>query len=609
VSRATPPPEHLDYLQEIGVDILGSGSTSVHAGPAPAAPGAVAKAAPARSARPARVPSPAPAAPWDVIVHAPPAVLPVPPRRVPKHLPTWWPVVEWVVGLALLLALLLLLAPLFMSRLGLGQELPASATQTSATSAARSTEEHETVKRPTTNSRKAKTAPAAGREDETGDDAAPSSAKAPPKGQEPKGAPAGPKSDPAGVPAAAVTGPPAVTPIALSEPTARPAEAGDETESGDGESTPAQPSAPSGLPGTSHTRVETVVGIAFLAGLGYLGWDRRRLAERVSKIEGVLEPSPPEVVESSAPVVEVDALPDPSSAPALFTADSPQTALSALIAEAKRHRFPTLPATAIRPWGTGVTSITGNVRRENQDAAIAFEVGSTAVLIVADGLGGLPHGQDAARLAVGAAALSIAEELGRESAPPALPELISEKGLLDAASALCRRARASGWVTNHDGFRTTIILVVATPSTYGYAYLGDGGGLVLRQTGASESFLVPQKADGVANVVAGSLGPIMQGSPAVGQLPRRPGDALLIGTDGVFDRVPSDFGASVAKLLSVHNGNAQAVASLIVSDFASAKEGSRFVCDDNMSLAILCTPAPRPAAAELTVRRPQAARR
>lgn len=606
MSRATPPPEHLDYLQEIGVDILGSGSSSVHATPAPAAPRAVAKAAPARPVRPAGAPSPAPATPWDVIVHAPPAVAPVPARRVPKHLPGWWPVVEWVVRIALLIALLLLFAPPFMAHLALGQEVPASATQTSATTATRDTEEHETVKRPTTKSRKAKTAPAVSREDAAGDD--PETSPATPKGPDAKAAPASPRSNPAEGPAA-VTGSPSVTPVLLSGTTAHPAEADDGVESRDGESTPAHASAASGLPSTSHTRVETVVGIAFLAGLGYLGWGGRRLAERVSRIEDVLEPSPPEVLESPTPAAETEAPPDPTSAVALFTADSPQAALSALIAEAKRRRVPTLPATAIRPWGTGVTSITGNVRRENQDAAIAFEVGSTAVLIVADGLGGLPHGQDAARLAVGAAALSITEELGRESAPPALPELISEKGLLDAASALCRRARASGWATNHDGFRTTIILVVATPSTYGYAYLGDGGGLVLRQTGAPESFLVPQKADGVANVVAGSLGPIMQGSPAVGQLPRRAGDALLIGTDGVFDRVPSDFGASVAKLLSVHNGNAQAVASLIVSDFASAKEGSRFVCDDNMSLAILCTPAPRPAAAELTLRRPQAARR
>ena len=376
----------------------------------------------------------------------------------------------------------------------------------------------------------------------------------------------------------------------------------------DEEPTATRPSTPPRIHVTAHLGVETVLGIAFLSVLGYLVWDRRRLAERVSRVEGLLALAPLKGLPSPGAVSVESAPPTTSDALALFTAASPEAALSALVTEAKRRRFGTLPRAATRPWGAGVASITGNVRRENQDAAIAFEVGSTAVLIVADGLGGLPHGQGAARLAVGAAALSILEDLGRETSTPSLPELLAEKGLLDAASALCRKARASGWATNLDGFRTTIIVVVATPSAYGYAYLGDGGGIVHRQAGGSEAFLVPQKADGVANIVSGSLGPVIQGSPAVGQLARRGGDALLIGTDGVFDRVSSDFGPSVAQLLARHSGDAQTVASLVVSDFASAKEGKHYVCDDNMSLVILCTPVPRPAKADLTLRRPHAAR-
>jgi serine/threonine protein phosphatase PrpC len=269
----------------------------------------------------------------------------------------------------------------------------------------------------------------------------------------------------------------------------------------------------------------------------------------------------------------------------------------------------TLPRAATRRWGAGVASITGPVRKENQDAAIVFEVESTAVLIVADGLGGLPHGQEAARVAVGAAALSAAEVLGGFPGPTAHPELVAEQALLESAAALCRQARSSGWTETRDGFRSTLICVVATPTTYGFCYLGDGGGVVVRQTGAIDAFLVPQKADGIANVVAGSLGPVIHGTPVVGKLPRQGGDNLFIGTDGVFDRVPDGFAASVVRLLGSHDGDAQAVASLVVSDFASAKDGSLFVCDDNMSIAILCTPAPRPATAAATVQRPHAVRR
>ncbi|HQN10164.1 MAG TPA: protein phosphatase 2C domain-containing protein, partial [Thermoanaerobaculia bacterium] len=245
----------------------------------------------------------------------------------------------------------------------------------------------------------------------------------------------------------------------------------------------------------------------------------------------------------------------------------------------------------------------------NQDAAIVFEVNSTAVLVVADGLGGLPHGKEAARLAVGAAALSAAEALGTSPAVPAHPELVAEQALLDSAAALCRQARAAGRAEPRDGFRTTLIVVVGTPSTYGYCYLGDGGGIVVRQTGAIETFLVPQKADGIANIVAGSLGPVLQGTPVVGKLPRRAGDSLLVGTDGVFDRVPDGFASSVVRLLGSHDGDAQAVASLVVSDFASAKDGSMYVCDDNLSFAILCTPAPRASAPAVTLQRPTLVKR
>ena len=604
MTRATPPSEHLDYLQEIGVDILSSGTTSTHARSVPAPRRIAVSAAPARPARPH---SPAAVAPRDLIVDTPPARTPARGRRVPRHLPGWWPIVEWAVRLAFFFALLLLLAPLLMARLGLAEEQPAPAAPTSASTSSRSTEEHDTVKRPTTKSRKAKTAPTPKHENEKHDEAAVNQADAPPKGSDSRNAPGSVGSGPTEMPVAAAL--PSVAPATRVEPIVRRADPSGGVEGSRPEPASAQSSAAPGLHGTSHSGVELVVGISLLAGLGYLGWDRLRLAERLSRIERELKLSPTEALPAVGLIPEEETPRSRADASNLLSAPSPEAALTALVAEAKKRGFATVPGSASRPWGAGVASITGNVRRENQDAAIAFEVGSTTVLIVADGLGGLPHGQEAARLAVGAASLTIAEALGREASPPALPELVAEEGLLEAAPALCRKARASGWVTNLDGFRTTLIVVVATPTAYGYAYLGDGGGVVLRQPGASEAFLVPQKADGVANIVAGSLGPVIQGSPVVGQLARKRGDALLIGTDGVFDRTQSDFGPSVAKLLARHNGDSQAVAALVVADFASAKEGTRYVCDDNMSLAILCTPAPRPAAADLTLQRPHAARR
>lgn len=592
MSRAVPPPEHLDYLQQIGVDIH-SPSLSV------AAPRALAAPAPAPASITPAPASPSPAhSPIAVSVGRRPArrpaerrtIRPHPapsPRRLPtpRHLPTWWPIVEWTVAVLAIAAAVVLLVMLLMANGVLAQE--PSAPTPAPNSASPSPEEQPAVhKRPSSKSQKAKT-PSQKPPDGEGVNASP---QAPPEPTVPveaaahaEGSTAKPKDSEAPAPALV----PATDPVA----SARRPTAG---------SQPQQKSSPG---------IETVVGMAFLSGLGYLAWDRRKLGSRLGRIEAALGLEAQTASPAISPVESETPAARSTEPPALLNAESPEAALGALIAEAKRRGVATLPMAATRNWGAGVASITGNVRKENQDAAIVFEVDSTAVLIVADGLGGLPHGKEAARLAVGAAALSAAEALGTSPAAPAHPELVAEQALLDSAAALCRQARAAGRAEPRDGFRSTLIVVVGTPSTYGYCYLGDGGGVVVRQSGSIEAFLVPQKADGIANVVAGSLGPVLQGTPVVGKLSRRAGDSLLIGTDGVFDRVPDGFAASVVRLLSSHNGDAQAVASLVVADFASAKDGSMYVCDDNLSFAVLCTPASRAAVPAVTIQRPALARR
>ncbi len=597
VSRVVPPPEHLDYLQQIGVDIhsptLATSRPAAPASPVPS-PAPVAVAIPV--ARPAASPRPAVVVATPASVRRPLAVK----RPRPRHFPTWWPIVGWAVGILAAAALLVLLVLLLMARGGLAQE-PSTATSASPPATPASEEEPAVQKRPSPKSQKAKPSSAKRRESEH--DSAP---KERPVDRVAAGSPPErPESNPTDVPAAApltapTQGPAVATPASAAPPASETEVVWPQEQ---------QPVSPHSTRAATPD-FETVVGIAFLSGLGYLTWDRRKLGSRLGRIEAALrlEQQPP----SAETTPSRDEAPPPvrhAAPPELLNAESPEAALGALITEAMRRGVATLPRAATRRWGAGVASITGPVRKENQDAAIVFEVESTAVLIVADGLGGLPHGQEAARVAVGAAALSAAELLGGSPCPPAHPELVAEQVLLESAAALCRQARATGWTETRDGFRSTLICVVATPTTYGFCYLGDGGGVVVRQAGAIDAFLFPQKADGIANVVAGSLGPVIHGTPVVGKLPRRGGDSLLIGTDGVFDRVPDGFAASVVRLLASHDGDAQAVTSLVVSDFASAKDGSLFVCDDNMSIAILCTPGPRAAAAAATIQRPHVARR
>ena len=601
VSRAVPPPEHLDYLQQIGVDIhspaLAASRSSVPAAAAPThVPVAVAVAA--MSHRAAASP------PAAVVVASPPAARPPAARRSPRprHLPSWWSIVEWAVGILAAAAAIVILVMFLMARGVLAQEAPTPAASPTPTTAA--PEEQPAVqKRPTSKSQKAKSPSAKRRDAEPSQSPAAAPIEKPEKpaaGSPPVEPQAAPTSPPA--PAPTVTPGPSV-PVADHSSAALPSPAVETSR--DEEHPSKSPRPPRGSP----AGLETVIGIAFLSGLGYYAWDRRKLASRLGRLEAALRgdsgsPSP------ARTAVEDEAAPLHAPAPsALLNAESPEAALGALIAESKRRGVATLPKAATRRWGAGVASITGPVRKENQDAAILFEVDSTAVLIVADGLGGLPHGQQAARVAVGAAALSAAEALGGSVSPVTHPELIAEQALLESAAALCRQARASGWVESRDGFRTTLICVVATPSTYGYCYLGDGGGVVVRSGGTLDAFLVPQKADGISNVVAGSLGPVLQGTPVVGKLSRRPGDSLFIGTDGVFDRVADGFAASVVRLLAAHDGDAQAVASVVVSDFASAMDGSVYVCDDNMTFVILCTPAPRPGPMAVTIPRAHVSRR
>lgn len=327
---------------------------------------------------------------------------------------------------------------------------------------------------------------------------------------------------------------------------------------------------------------------ALVALVGATLFCQGHLDGRVRRLEVTLHGTAQKEPHETNAAVPLHTAPPPNSDPAeLYAAGSPATALEALVAVASARGLSPLPRP---PVAAGIASVAGNVRPENQDAAVAFEVGYTQVIVVGDGLGGLPRGQEAARLAVGRAALSAATSLAETPGAPSFPQLVAGRALLDAAAALGGQALTAGYGTGRDGFRTTLIVVVATPETYGYAYIGDGGGVVQRSSGATETFVVPQKSGGIANVVSGSLGPMLQGSPAVGLVARKPGDVLLVGSDGVFDRVPDTFAATVSQALDAHGGDAQRVASLAVTDLAAATDSTGYICDDNLTFGILCTP-------------------
>ncbi|MBI4641459.1 MAG: hypothetical protein HY731_12240 [Candidatus Tectomicrobia bacterium] len=133
-----------------------------------------------------------------------------------------------------------------------------------------------------------------------------------------------------------------------------------------------------------------------------------------------------------------------------------------------------------------------------------------------------------------------------------------------------------------------MIIVIGSQRAYGYAYIGDGGGCVIRASGIIEPFLVPQKADKeMMNVLSASLGPLMQGEPVFGTLLRVPGDLLLVGTDGIFDRIEESFPKDVLKGVIHLKGDLQKVADQVLNELAEARDASGYICDDNMTLGLM----------------------
>lgn len=239
------------------------------------------------------------------------------------------------------------------------------------------------------------------------------------------------------------------------------------------------------------------------------------------------------------------------------------------------------------PWRLGFACVTGPVRAKNEDYALCFSVNEHDVLVAADGCGGMDHGQYASYVAASAAAVKLVGIYGSDPKSLPDPQAAASIAVRAASSQLSVEADRSGITDFSAGMRTTLIVVVANRDEVGYAYIGDGGACVVRSSGETMSFLEPQKADGMANVLSGSLGPEIQGDPVAGRFPRRPGDLVIVGTDGVFDRVQATFPNEIARLAALKQGDLTRVAQEVLRDFGSIKDDLGFVCDDNMSLLIL----------------------
>ncbi len=239
--------------------------------------------------------------------------------------------------------------------------------------------------------------------------------------------------------------------------------------------------------------------------------------------------------------------------------------------------------------GLAVASVKGHVRKRNEDRCEAFRVACAEVVVVADGLGGHPGGAQAARIAVRSATTHLRRELprtARDCRPGGVRALVAE-AIWHAGRDIALAAARGGHAP--DALRTTLVVAVALADTYVVGHIGDGGAVVHRRSGEVDVLLVPQKGDS-PNVVAASLGPETEGSPAISVFPRRAGDLLLVMTDGVADRVPGTFPSAVRAVIDEERGDARRAVRRVLRTLAEAEDEVGYVFDDNMTLGLLGTP-------------------
>lgn len=248
--------------------------------------------------------------------------------------------------------------------------------------------------------------------------------------------------------------------------------------------------------------------------------------------------------------------------------------------------------TPSKEWSIAGISSKGNVRERNEDHVCTFSVGEIDFAVVADGLGGLTKGKEAAHIAVNSAAQFLIKSYYQYTDSwYKSHEIMALVAIHQAYFALMEIAKDQK-IQPNKGLRTTLIVTIATRDKYYYAYIGDGGIFCLRENGEHEQIMKPQKAHGASlNVLSASLGPIVEGKPIYGQFKRYKGDLLLVGTDGIFDR------AKIAPLSRyIHNtsinnkGNLTKTCHQIINELAKQKNSAnQYIFDDNLTLAIIGT--------------------
>jgi protein phosphatase len=187
----------------------------------------------------------------------------------------------------------------------------------------------------------------------------------------------------------------------------------------------------------------------------------------------------------------------------------------------------------------------GGVRAENQDAALLIELGNGTgcAVLVADGMGGHPDGRLAADLATAAAADTLR---GAGDPVSALPAAVDAANAAIAGHAVPdERGRSLG---------TTLVLAVVWGGRASVANVGDSRAYLVRsgtatQLSVDHSWVAEQVRAGLlsedealrhprrSRVTRALLGAPVE--PDLFEVAMRPGDLLVLCSDGLWDSLPA----------------------------------------------------------------------
>ncbi len=351
---------------------------------------------------------------------------------------------------------------------------------------------------------------------------------------------------------------------------------------------------------TSHDveQADTVVlilaiSLLFASGVGVALWLNRRTIDAIHRVAVDLSPltlptAATELPPSSRGIVAKDHI----HRLARLSPPSSSAALASLADYVRKSQLSTdIPIIPLWSWSLGLVTAKGNVRTENQDYGLACRFGEYDIVAVADGMGGLSHGRKASYLGAFAAVKSVIAELANTTPwRPIRVDRILRGALEQAHHTLGMHGDKLRIDGINGGLRTTLILIIAKGATVHFGYIGDGGLDILHPDGRLESILNPQKDGDMLNVLTASLGPQLQGAFVSGDFKRSPGDLIIVSTDGIADRVEaSEFARDIMRLAIRNGGDLQTVSEQVVAELADTKDAHGYICDDNLTLALLGT--------------------